>query len=181
MVLLNKIKDPKLRKAVLFILLFLTFYFLLNLLYYSYHKIIFPDTIFFTDIAAYQAEYFLKLFGQNTSLTFDNNYPKIYLNKDNVSIVAIYEGCNAANLYFIIVSFFFSYFKMTKKVFLSTCISIFIVNLLNLLRIVGLYFVSLSRPEDFFFYHKYLFNGLLLGAVVLIWIYSTKKLNAFRR
>ncbi|MEQ9119285.1 exosortase family protein XrtF [Fulvivirga sp.] len=181
MMLLNKIKDPKIRKAVVFILSFLTLYFSLYIVYYSYHKFIFPDTIFFTDIAAYQTEYLLKLFGHNTSLTFDNNYPKIYLNRDNVVILAIYEGCNAATLYIILVSFLLSYFKPTKKIVLVIISSVLIMNILNIARITGLYYVSLYNPREFYFYHKYLFNGALLGAVILIWIFTIKKYNDIRR
>ncbi|MEQ8924201.1 MAG: exosortase family protein XrtF [Fulvivirga sp.] len=181
MILLNKINDPKMRKAIGFVLSFLTLYLMLNLVYYAYHKFIFPDTIFFTDIAAYQTEYLLQLFGHKTSLTFDENYPKIYLNRDNVVILAIYEGCNAATLYIILVSFLLSYFQLTKNILLVIISGIVIMNILNVARITGLYYVSQYNPREFYFYHKYLFNGALLGAVILIWLFALKKYNDLRR
>lgn len=175
------IKDKKTRKAAGFILRFLLVYFGLSFLYYLYHRLVFPDTVFLTDIAAWQSKHLLLWLGEPVSTISANTYPKIFVLRDGVSIVAIYEGCNAASLYIVFLAFIFSFFLFKMRLLGYVLISAVIVNFANVLRIVALYFISLHQPQNMYFYHKYVFNGLLFILVIGLWFFAVKKYHAFRR
>lgn len=175
------IKDERARRAVGFIVRFLMAYFILNMIYYVYHRAIFPDTVFFTEWAAIQSKYLLNWMGESVTLYYDYEYPQIYLMKGELSVVSIFEGCNGASLYIIFVSFLFAFFLPNKRTLLYIIIGLFVLNAANLVRIVALYFVSLYKPDDMYFYHKYLFNGVLFAIVIGLWFGAIKLYNAYRR
>jgi exosortase family protein XrtF len=178
----NELKsNSKLKKAGLFVVKFLALYFGLNLLYYGWVRLAFPETIFFTDLAAYQTVFFLELLGEPVTSLVDNLYPKIYILQGSEYILSVYEGCNGVSLFIIFSSFIIGYFKLDWKLTVFFLFGLLIINISNVLRIAGLYYISIYFPQQVYFYHKYLFTGILFIIVISLWYWAINKYHDSRR
>ena len=175
------IKNKNSRKAIGFVIRFFLVYVMLNLFYYGYHRLIFPDTVFFTDLAAWQSVQLLSWLGEPVSLFVNQDYPKIHVLRAKAAIVSIYEGCNAASLYIVFLAFIVTFFSFRKELIWFVTGSLIIINVANIVRIVALYYISIYQPDDMYFYHKYVFNVLLFLLVIGLWLLAIKKYHAYKR
>lgn len=90
-----------------------------------------------------------------------------YVNKEYVTRMV--EGCNAISVLILFVAFIFAFYKGTKT-FIFVLISLFILYIMNVLRIVGLNIVTRDYPEYSKMVHDYVFPAVIYGSVVVFWL-----------
>ena len=100
-----------------------------------------------------------------------NDVPKeqvwFYVNK--VYVTRMVEGCNAISVIILFVAFIFAFYKGTKT-FVFIAASLFILYIMNVLRIVGLNIISRDYLEYNKIGHDYVFPAVIYGSVVVLWL-----------
>ena len=165
------------RRALIFTIKFLVIYFVLYVLHFVWIKTAFPNTEFFTDFTARQTQWLLNLWSENIQLTWDVDYPKIYLENPSGVVLAVYAGCNGVNLYIVFLAFVLAFFRPSLQLALFIGLGLLILNFSNVFRAVALYYISIHVPDQLYFYHKYIFNIILFLEVFGLWYYATKKIT----
>lgn len=164
-------KLSELRPSLLFLGKFIGFYLVVSFLYgwwvtsYAPH----PDPA--TQLAARQSAAILRAVGYAVTTTPHVTRPAERVLLDNHSILAVYEGCNGINVWIIFAGFMLALGKPGWRLAWFVLAGSAIIYVLNLGRILALFFVSLKYPEALYFVHKYLFTAMLYGAVFVMWYF----------
>lgn len=164
------------RKAVIFTVKFLVIYGILYVLHFAWIKTAFPNTEIFTDFTALQTQWLLSLWSENIHLSWDTDYPKIYLENSTGIVLVVYAGCNGVSLYIVFLAFVLAFFKPSLKLGLFVFLGLVVLNISNVFRAAALYYISIHVPDQLYFYHKYIFNIMLFLEVFGLWYYATKKI-----
>jgi exosortase family protein XrtF len=163
------------KQALLFLLKFIGLYFLLNTVYGLYVEYYKPDADPITILVSQQARWVLSWFheGLIVVVTPQNHY--IAILKGGETVINIFEGCNGVNVlivYFVFtVSFSSHWIKYWKFLFAS----VIIIYGVNLARVIVLFWVAFYFPSSLYFFHKFLFTGIIYGFVFLLWYVWVKK------
>lgn len=91
----------------------------------------------------------------------------IYL--DNQSSIRVFEGCNGIAVFILFLSFIWAFDSRWQTVIYSA-VGVVIIHLTNLVRLAGLTWISVHRPEMMYFTHKYLFTLVIYAVVFGIWV-----------
>jgi exosortase family protein XrtF len=87
------------------------------------------------------------------------------------AIVSVYEGCNGVNIVIIFISFLFAFGPYIRKMIWFIPLGILIIHFFNLVRIAGLFLITLYKPQWTYFLHKYLFTAFIYVVVFLLWFW----------
>lgn len=101
--------------------------------------------------------------------------PKIFLNYNNLNVLAVSEACNGVSVLIIFTSLILcipSLWKLKIYFWLYGFISIFI---LNIIRIVALFLIVLSHPQLFKIFHEYVFTGIIYLVCFFIFTIYVRK------
>ncbi len=79
------------------------------------------------------------------------------------------EGCNAASVMILFLSFVFAFYKGAKT-FLFVALSLIALHIMNVLRIAGLNILLVEFPQYSKIGHDYLFPAIIYGSVVILWL-----------
>jgi exosortase family protein XrtF len=96
------------------------------------------------------------------------------------AIVSVYEGCNGLNIVIIFVSFLFAFGPYIRKMFWFIPVGIVIIHFFNLVRIAGLFLITLYKPGWTYFLHKYLFTAFIYVVVFLLWFWWVNRFSKIR-
>jgi exosortase family protein XrtF len=165
------------QKAILFFLLkFVGLYVVLNTVYglwiSSYAPL--PDPV--TKAVTHQAVACIALTENNISIGSITTSPNVPILKDGRAVVNVYEGCNGFNVMFVFLSFVIAYTGTLKKTLLFSIVGLVIIYIFNLFRVSLLYFIAEYYPNNLYFFHKYLFTGVLYGIVFVLWYFWVRKI-----
>lgn len=165
------------QKAILFFLLkFIGLYLVLNTVYgfwiSSYDPL--PDP--FTVTVTHQSIALISLTEDNITVGERANTPSVPILQEGRSIVSVYEGCNSVNVMIVFVSFIVAYTSTLKKTLLFGLVGIVLIYVFNLFRVGILFFIAKYYPQNLYFFHKYLFTGLLYVMVFILWYFWVKKI-----
>lgn len=83
--------------------------------------------------------------------------------------VRVFEGCNGVAVFILFIAFLFA-FRIRARTVVFALVGGIIIHLFNLLRIAGLAWIAVFRPEYMYFTHKYLFTLILYAVVFILWI-----------
>jgi len=173
--LMQFIKENK--RAILFLVVFVGLYLLLNTAYGFFIQQYYPTADPFTRALTYQIVWLLSLF--DSSVTY---YPSSYIEyitiaNDRQNMIYVYEGCNSINVMIVYVCFLIA-FKGPRRLLLRfVIVGIVGIYSLNLLRIGLLYAVAFYFPEQLYFFHKYLFTGIIYVMVFVLWFYWVRAIK----
>ncbi|MEI9919973.1 MAG: exosortase family protein XrtF [Bacteroidota bacterium] len=164
------------QKAILFFLLkFVALYVVLNTVYglwvSSYAPL--PDPI--TEIVTRQSVACISLTEKNVTIGSMTTSPNVPILKDGRVVVNVYEGCNSFNVMFVFLSFVIAYTGTLKKTVWFCAVGLTLIYIFNLFRVSLLYFIAEYYPNNLYFFHKYLFTGLLYGLVFMLWYFWVRK------
>lgn len=168
------------RFPLLFILKFAAFYLALNLLYAWFIHHHHPDPDPMTTSVARQSAVVLGALGMETGTKKSESRPITYINVDGKEVLGVYEGCNGLNTAIVFVAFVLSFGRPTKKALWFIPLGFLIIHLVNLLRVIALYFVSVNFPGFFYFFHKYLFTAAIFVAIFILWYFWITRLKGFK-
>jgi exosortase family protein XrtF len=162
------------KPAFLFLAKFIVFYFVCNLLYgwwiTSYVPSPDPATVAVTQHSAF----ILDLFGYEIKTILHHSKPAQRILLDERPVLSVFEGCNGINVWIIFVAFVIAFSKFTKKTGLFILAGTGVIYLINLARIIFLFFISLAYPDAVYFFHKYFFTAGIFLVVFAMWYYWIK-------
>ncbi len=165
------------RKAIQFLLVFVGLYFILNTIYGFFIQHYYPSSDPFTRIVSSQVTWFLSLF-DSSIVAYPSEFSEyIAVGNDRENMIYVFEGCNGLNVMIVYLSFLVA-FTGPRKLFIQfVAMGIAGIHLLNLARIGLLYGVAFYFPEQLYFFHKYLFTGIIYIIVFVLWYFWVRKVR----
>ena len=165
------------RKAIQFLLVFAGLYFVLNTLYGFYIQHYYPTSDPFTRVVSSQVVLFLSLF--DSSIT---GYPSqfnefIAVANDRENMIYVFEGCNGLNVMIVYLSFLIAFAGPRNLLFKFVALGMVGIYILNIGRVSLLYGVTFYFPEQLYFFHKYLFTGIIYVFVFVLWYFWVRKVR----
>ena len=112
----------------------------------------------------------LNQLGFETHTVDHRSKPNINIVLNQRPIVAVYEGCSGLNVMIVWLAFLIAMGPWNFRLVWFTVAGMVVIHMMNLVRLVALFEVSLYWPQHFFFIHKYLFTAFLYVFVFLGWV-----------
>jgi len=162
-------KLAELKPSFLFLVKFLGFYLMVNLLYGYWVTIYEPRPDPATRSATDQSVFLLSCMGYDVASQTHASSPAERVLLDGHSILSVYEGCNGINVWIIFTGFMLAVARPDRKWLIFWLVGTALIHVANLGRIVALFFISLKYPEALYFVHKYLFTACLYAVVFGLW------------
>lgn len=164
------------QKAILFFLLkFIGIYLVLNTAYAlwiaRYDPL--PDPL--TKLVTRQTAVIVSVTESNITVGEAVNSPNVPIKQGDKTIVSVFEGCNSLNVMFVFISFIAAFTGTWKKTVVFGLIGIVLIYIFNLFRVGLLFYIAKYYPNNLYFFHKYLFTGLLYALVFLLWYFWVTK------
>jgi exosortase family protein XrtF len=165
------------KKAIRFLLVFVGLYFALNTIYGFFIQHYYPTSDPFTRIISSEVVWFLSLFDYSI-IGYTSQFSEyITVGNERENMIYIFEGCNGLNVMIVYLSFLVA-FQGPRKLFIQFLgIGILGIHLLNLARVSLLYGVAFYFPEQLYFFHKYLFTGIIYSIVFVLWYLWVRKVR----
>ena len=160
------------QKAILFFLLkFIGLYIVLNTVYglWIEHYAPLPDPV--TKGVTHHTAALLSLAHENVTIGEALNSPNVPLRQNGQTVVSVFEGCNSLNVMIVFVSFILAFTGTIKKTVVFGVAGIVLIYIFNLFRVGLLFYIAKYWPDNLYFFHKYLFTGLLYAMVFLLWYF----------
>ncbi len=100
---------------------------------------------------------------------------KLFVN--NEFMVRVVEGCNAASIIILFISFIISFAEKFKKTFLFLLGGGLLIYLVNLIRIAILTIMYYEYPQYQEILHSVVFPAIIYGMVFLLWMIWVRMLS----
>lgn len=162
------LKDFK--PTIFFLLKFVALYLVLNVWYGLYIKSERPNPDAATISVTNQSAAILNGLGWETQTVNNPKKPTTAIIYGGKPIVSVYEGCNGINVAIIFICFLVAFGPLNKKLIWFSLIGVVVIHLVNLGRIIGLFWVVLYLPGALYFTHKYLFTAIIYVGVFVMWL-----------
>lgn len=122
-----------------------------------------------TKEVALQVHYFLKKTGFESTVKIFSPQKTIQFYLSGKIATRMIEGCNAISIMILFVSFVFAFYR-GKKTFVFILFGLFVLYLLNILRIYCLNVIVAKLPELTHPAHDYFFPAIIYGGVLFLWL-----------
>lgn len=164
---MTKLKEFK--PTLRFLLIFLSVYFVLNLLYGLWIESLGTRPDFATHWVSAQSANLMSALGYDAMAEQNPDGPTIRMLSGDRVILNVFEGCNGLNVVIVFMAFILAFGGPVRKMSWFIPLGILAIHLCNLGRIMLLYFLSYSSSNYFHYFHKYLFTAVIYGAVFFLW------------
>ena len=159
--------------VIRFIFTFLGTYLLLAFLYNLYlqnfsSQVFYPD--FLTHLVALQSEALVSAFGYDASVVPGIPEATMHLTVNGQFVARIIEGCNAASIIILFVSFMLAFFGKIRPTLLYIFAGAVIIYATNVVRIALMAIGIYEFPMKAHFLHSVAFPLVIYGAVFLLWL-----------
>lgn len=163
----------KYKSVLRFVVLFLGTYLVLSILYSYYLNAsqggdYYPD--FFTHIVAKQSSVLIEWLGYSSKIEPHANDPSMKLYVNNEFLVRIVEGCNAASIIILFISFIISFAEKLKKTVLFLLFGGMVIYIVNIIRIAILTVMYYEYPQYQETLHNVVFPAIIYGMVFILWM-----------
>lgn len=145
--------------AIKFIALFISFCTVFYLIYYYFMD----HFAFLEDITASLLGFSLRIFGVNAVVNGNN----VILDGFALKII---DECTAMFGSIVYVSCILAYPTDAKKKIAGIALGIPCLYVINMVRLVAISFVALSRPDIFEYVHTYLWQTIFIAFVIILWL-----------
>jgi exosortase family protein XrtF len=166
-------KDQK--TIILFLLKFVGLYLVLNTIYGLWISHYAPLADPLTTFVAHQTAALVSLTEDNLTVGVGVNSSNVPIQQNGKTVVSVFEGCNSLNVMIVFVSFIAAFTGTLKKTILFGLAGIVLIYIGNSFRVSLLFYISRYYPDNLYFFHKYLFTGLLYVLVFFLWYFWVKK------
>ena len=170
------------RPFLIFISTFFAVYILLTVIYKFYLNSFEPIEVDgITDIVGHNVDQLMRLFNCDIKIfksVFDPYLEVWYNQKYTLRIV---EGCNAVSVIILFISFIMAFSGKFKTTLFFILSGIFIIYLLNVIRIALLTVLLFHFPEYEHILHGVLFPLIIYGLVFLLWIIWVNKFSKYAK
>jgi exosortase family protein XrtF len=157
------------KPALFFLGKFLAVYLVGNILYgffvESYHRRPDPATIFVSN----QSASILQIFDTDVTTEINPNGPTSFLKDGTLVVLSVYEGCNGINVMVVFLAFVIAFGGPSAMLSWFIPAGLLLVHAINLGRIVLLFRLAQTNTEQFYYFHKYIFTGILYVGVFMLW------------
>lgn len=165
------------KPSILFLAKFIGLYVVLNVAYGFYLDASKGEADIATRWVTEQTAFIIDSYIDNVSTGPKEDLKSIFIYRDNIAILSVYEGCNGLNVMVIFVSFLIAFGKIGKRMLWFVPLGILVIHLFNILRILLLFHVTISMPDFLYFSHKYLFTAFIYIGVFGMWALWIFKVN----
>ena len=177
--LINKL-NPSSRFLVLFIPLIIIWFISYHLIYsIKFTNIDYDILTSFSVVLAKQANFILESMGFETNIEIhgDMVVSKILKYKYQHG-VWIGEPCNGIKIFGVFSIFILSLSSRWNFKILFIAIGIFILHLLNVIRVASLTYIAAVNPKILDFNHNITFQIIIYSAMLLLWLFFIKKFKS---
>jgi exosortase family protein XrtF len=165
------------RPTVTFILKFICFYLIANLIYGIYITFYNPRPDPVTSLISQQTATVLQLGGFEVTSVHSDIKPTSLLIYNGHTVLSVYEGCNGLNTIIIFLAFIIAFGPLSTTLAWYSLFGILSIHLTNLARIVMLFLVAEYWPDFLYLTHKYFFTAVLYFVVFLIWLVWVRRFS----
>jgi exosortase family protein XrtF len=158
------------RPTIFFLLKFLGFYLVGNLIYGFYVTAYSPAPDPVTQEVTEQTSMILRGLGWPNETMIHPSKATVWVRYQHRAIISVYEGCNGLNVVIIFIGFLFAFGPIKKKLLWFVPLGILLIHAANLARVSLLFLVSLKLPDYLYFSHKYLFTASIYAMVLVLWV-----------
>ena len=171
--IISLLKDNK--PALIFLVRFVALYFILNTLYGVFITLYAPAADPITIEVTNQTVWFLNLIHEQVTSVVVPDSQSVYVLWKDKNVISVFEGCNSVNVLVVFLSFVFSFSNQWKQAFLFIAWGSLVLYFINLIRVIALFEVAVFFPDSMYFFHKFLFTGMIYMVVFLLWFLWIKK------
>ncbi len=157
------------KPAIRFLLIFLSVYFGLNLMYGVWIESLGSNPDIATHWVSNQSAKLVSIVGDEAYAIPSTDRPTIKMVSGDKVILNVFEGCNGINVVIVFLAFILAFGGSTKKMMWFIPVGLLVIHLFNLGRIMLLYFLSYNHSTFFYYFHKYFFTAVIFGAVFFLW------------
>lgn len=165
------------KPAILFLSVFVGLYLVLNTVYGFYVNSFLPQPDPITLFVAKQVAWLLSIGDDSVTYALKDGYKNVILKNSYRTVIEVFEGCNSINVMIVFVSFMAAFRGKLMSTLLFSLLGLSIVYVMNLIRVAMLYVIEINWPRYLYFFHKYLFTGLIYAVVFLLWFLWAKKVK----
>ena len=174
----------KYKAVIKFILTFLLVYGFFSVLYYFYLEFsegskFYPD--YLTHLVAKQTESMLNTFGYNTQVFPHPDELSMKVIVNGKYLARVIEGCNAASVIILFVSFIIAFSGKLKNTLLFILSGSVLIYAANLLRITLFTIAIYHYPEKQDILHDVAFPVAIYGFVFLLWIFWVNQFSNLKK
>lgn len=163
------LKLNEFKPALRFLLIFLSVYFVLNLVYGLWIESLGSQPDFATQWVSSQSALLANGMGYEAQAVPNPDGPTIRMMSGDRVILNVFEGCNGLNVVIVFLAFILAFGGSVRKRGWFIPAGILVIHLFNLGRIMILYFLSYTGSNYFHYFHKYFFTAVIYGAVFFLW------------
>jgi exosortase family protein XrtF len=169
------------KSIFVFISVFVGVYIISNLLYGLYIESFSPQPDPITRLVSRQVKPLLSAFGYDVSLHDYKQHAATAVVDSGVPVIEIYEGCNGVNTAIVFLAFILSFGYYNRSMAYIIVFGLLAIHLTNIFRVASLFIVAKEFPENLYFFHKYLFTGILYLVVFMVWIFWIRNIKAVQK
>lgn len=159
----------ELKPAIRFLVIFLALYIGLNVVYglwiTSYGNN--PDAA--THMVTQHTSALLTVLGEETSTLPKLGTASISIVKGLRTVISVFEGCNSINVMIVFVAFVFAFGGKPKTMAWFIPAGLVLIYMLNLVRVLALFYVAEYWEQYFYYVHKYAFTAFIYVFVFALW------------
>jgi exosortase family protein XrtF len=160
-------KDYK--QIVIFLAKFVGIYLIGNILYGLFIEYYYPGPDPITLWTSRNVAFILKLLQEPIFLFTETASPYVSFLRGSASVIRVFEGCNGINVAIVYIAFLFAFKGSLKQTLVFLLLGLLVIYVSNLVRVSLLYGVAIRFPSTLYFFHKYLFTGILYLVVFILW------------
>ena len=170
------------RPFFIFLLKFFAVYGLLTICYQYYlntHDILSFEPDGFTKFVSHQTEALLQVFNVNSYVKPHETQPSMKLIFNGKYVARIVEGCNAMSVMILFMAFVVAFKGKIKHTFLFILAGVFIIHILNVIRIALLASALYHYPQYEHLLHGVIFPLFIYGVVFALWVIWVQKFSTY--
>ena len=177
---MKKFNWNEFKPATIFLAKFVGLYISLNLLYGIFVSAYRPAADPITRWVTENTRAVLSIFNHDAEIIHQANRATSTIRFSGHAIVSVYEGCNGVNVVVIFLAFLFAFGPYRRQLLWFIPVGIAFIHLFNLIRIGGLFFITLYKPDWTYFLHKYLFTAFIYLIVFALWFWWVSRFSKLR-
>jgi len=163
------------KQAILFLVKFISLYFILNTVYGLYVESYSPAADPITHLVSMHSQQVLSWLQGDIQLKASELSKSIAVQKGGNTVINVYEGCNSVNVMIVFLAFTFAFSVQWYRYWKFILMGLLILYITNILRVIALFWVALYFPNSLYFFHKFFFTGVIYAVVFLLWYWWIKK------
>lgn len=158
------------KTVIHFLLRFFGVYAGLSWAYFSYLKAFEHRSDIFTVWVGQSSQWLIGLFGYESRILSKPGIPNLQLYINETYVARIIEGCNAASILILFLSFVVAFSGKTKTMILFLIAGILLISGINIVRIAFLSIVLYEFPQHGEWLHQLVFPAIIYGFTILLWL-----------